>query len=42
MVIDEFVGTSNNDSDIVVKESSQTKLFPIFINQTSSPSHVVW
>lgn len=39
MVIDESIDTSN-DSSVILNESPQTKLFPIFTNQTPSPSHV--
>lgn len=41
MVLDESVDTSN-DTSVILNESPQTKLFPIFTNQTSSPSHVAW
>jgi len=42
MVLDESIDSSINASDIVVDDSPQTKLFPIFTNQTSPPSHAVW
>jgi len=41
IVIDESIDTSN-DASVVINESPQTKLFPIFTNQTPSPSHVAW
>jgi len=41
MVLDESTDTSN-DVPVVINESPQTKLFPIFTNQTPSPSHVAW
>jgi len=41
MVLDESIETSN-DASVILNESPQTKLFPIFINQTPSPSHVAW
>ncbi|XP_060843554.1 N-acetyltransferase ESCO1-like [Rhopalosiphum padi] len=39
MDIDESINTSN-DTSVILNESPQTKLFPIFTNQTPSPSHV--
>ncbi|XP_025206358.1 N-acetyltransferase ESCO1-like [Melanaphis sacchari] len=39
MVIDESIDTSNNSS-VILNESPKTKLFPIFTNQTPSPSHI--
>ncbi|XP_015373116.1 PREDICTED: N-acetyltransferase ESCO2-like [Diuraphis noxia] len=39
MVLDEPIDTSNNAS-VVINESPQTKFFPIFTNQTPSPSHI--
>lgn len=42
MVLDETIDSLNNASDIVANESPQIKLFPVFTNQTSSPSHAVW
>ncbi|XP_001943493.2 N-acetyltransferase ESCO2 [Acyrthosiphon pisum] len=39
MVLEELTDTSN-DASVILNESPQTKLFPIFTNQTPSPSHV--
>lgn len=41
MVLDKLIDTSN-DAPVILNESPQTKLFPIFTNQTPSPSHVAW
>ncbi|XP_026810861.1 N-acetyltransferase ESCO2-like [Rhopalosiphum maidis] len=39
MDVNESINTSN-DASVILNESPQTKLFPIFTNQTPSPSHV--
>lgn len=41
MVIDETVDTTSNDASVIENDSPQTKLFPIFTNQTPSPNHIV-
>jgi len=30
------------DASVILNESPQTKLFPIFTKQTPSPSHITW
>lgn len=41
MVVDELVDTSSNDASVNENDSPQTKLYPIFTNQTPPPHHVV-
>lgn len=40
MAVDESVNSSKNNASITINESTQTKLFPVFVNETPLSSHI--